>query len=162
MRRLWGLIALVVVATGACSYTPPRDQLAPPALAESTLIFDAEGRLITRLEAEENRENVRLTELPQHLLDAVVAIEDDRFWEHNGIDAKAILRAAVTNTQEGAVAQGGSTITQQYVKNALLGDEKTINRKVKEAILAVQLERTSTKERILELYLNTIYFGNGA
>jgi penicillin-binding protein 1A len=162
VRRWLGLIALLLVASSACSYTPPRDQLAPPPLAESTLIYDARGRLITRLEAEENRENVRLVELPQHLLDAVVAIEDDRFWEHNGVDVKAILRAAVTNTQEGEVAQGGSTITQQYVKNALLGDEKTINRKVKEALLAVQLERTSTKERILELYLNTIYFGNGA
>ena len=155
-------MTLLVVATAACSYTPPRAALAPPTLNESSLIFDSKGRLITRLEAEENRENVSLAELPQHLLDAVVAIEDDRFWEHNGVDVKAILRAAVTNTQEGEVAQGGSTITQQYVKNALLGDEKTINRKIKEALLAVQLERTSTKERILELYLNTIYFGNGA
>jgi penicillin-binding protein 1A len=162
VRRIWGCLALVLVASAACTYTPPTDSLAPPALAESTLIFDAKGRLITRLEAEENRENVRLAEMPQHLIDAVVAIEDDRFWEHNGVDVKAILRAAVTNTQEGGVAQGGSTITQQYVKNALLTDEKTINRKVKEALLAVQLERTSTKERILELYLNTIYFGNGA
>ena len=150
------------MVVSGCSYTPPRAALAPPPLDQSTEIFDAQGRLITRLEAEENRENVRLSELPGHLLDAVIAIEDDRFWEHKGVDVKAILRAAVTNTQEGEVAQGGSTITQQYVKNALLGDEKTINRKVKEAILAVQLERASTKERILELYLNTIYFGNGA
>ena len=162
VRRWFSLIALVVLASAGCSYTPPRAALAPPTLNESTLIYDAKGRLITRLEAEENRENVRLSELPQHLLDAVIAIEDDRYWEHKGVDVKAILRAAVTNTQEGEVAQGGSTITQQYVKNALLGDEKTINRKVKEAILAVQLERSSTKERILELYLNTIYFGNGA
>jgi penicillin-binding protein 1A len=162
VRRIWGCLALLLVASSACTYTPPVDSLAPPALAESTLIFDAKGRLITRLEAEENRENVRLAEMPQHLIDAVVAIEDDRFWEHKGVDVKAILRAAVTNTQEGGVAQGGSTITQQYVKNALLTDDKTINRKVKEALLAVQLERTSTKERILELYLNTIYFGNGA
>ena len=153
---------LLGVLAGGCSYIPPRAALAPPTLNESTLIFDAKGRIITRLEAEENRENVRLSELPQHLLDAVIAIEDDRFWNHNGVDAKAILRAAVTNSRDGEVAQGGSTITQQYVKNALIGDEKTINRKVKEALLAIQLERTSTKERILELYLNTIYFGNGA
>ena len=162
VRRIASLVALLAVASAACSYTPPRAALAPPTLNQSTEIFDAQGRLITRLEAEENRENVRLSELPAHLLDAVIAIEDDRFWDHKGVDVKAILRAAVTNTQEGEVAQGGSTITQQYVKNALLGDEKTINRKVKEAILAVQLERSSTKERILELYLNTIYFGNGA
>ncbi|HEX4905524.1 MAG TPA: PBP1A family penicillin-binding protein [Acidimicrobiales bacterium] len=162
MPRWSAAIALAAIVVSGCSYTPPRAALAPPTLNQSTQIFDAQGRLITRLEAEENRENVRLSELPEHLLDAVIAIEDDRFWEHKGVDVKAILRAAVTNTQEGEVAQGGSTITQQYVKNALLGDEKTINRKVKEAILAVQLERASTKERILELYLNTIYFGNGA
>src|SRR4051812_24050311 len=162
MRRWAAALVIAAVVASGCSYTPPRAALAPPTLNQSTLIFDAKGRLITRLEAEENRENVKLSELPRNLLDAVVAIEDDRFWEHNGVDVKAILRAAVTNTQSGEVEQGGSTITQQYVKNALLGDEKTINRKVKEAILAVQLERTSTKERILELYLNTIYFGNGA
>jgi penicillin-binding protein 1A len=162
VRRWLAVAALVVVAAAGCAYTPPRAALAPPPLAQSTLIFDAKGRLITRLEAEENRENVTLDELPEHLLDAVVAIEDDRFWRHKGIDVKAILRAAVTNTREGEVAQGGSTITQQYVKNALASDEKTFNRKVREAILAIELERSSTKERILELYLNTIYFGNGA
>ena len=162
VRRWLCLVALLGLAATGCAYTPPRAALAPPPLAESTLIFDSHGRLITRLEADENRENVRLTELPQHLLDAVVAIEDDRFWHHKGVDVKAILRAAVTNTESGAVKEGGSTITQQYVKNALAGNERTVNRKIREALLAVQLERASTKERILELYLNTIYFGNGA
>src|SRR4051794_817651 len=150
------------MAAAGCAYTPPRAALAPPPLAESTLIFDTHGRLITRLEAEENRSNIRLSELPRHLLDAVVSIEDDRFWRHKGVDLKAILRAAVTNTRSGEVKEGGSTITQQYVKNALSGNERTVNRKLREALLAVQLERSSTKERILELYLNTIYFGNGA
>ncbi|HYD09735.1 MAG TPA: PBP1A family penicillin-binding protein [Acidimicrobiales bacterium] len=162
MRRWLAAAALVAVAAAGCAYNPPDAALAPPPLAESTRLFDAHGRLITQLEAEENRENVSLSELPQHLLDAVVAIEDSRFWEHKGVDVKAILRAAVTNVGEGEVAEGGSTITQQYVKNALIGDDQTVNRKVKEAITAVQLERSSTKERILELYLNTIYFGNGA
>src|SRR3954447_21533034 len=138
-----------MVATG-CAYTPPRAALAPPPLSESTLIFDVHGRLITRLQADENRENVRLSELPKHLIDAVVAIEDNRFWEHKGVDVKAILRAAVTNGESGGVSQGGSTITQQYVKNALLTTEKSINRKIQEALLAIQLERTATKKRILE------------
>src|SRR5687768_16936183 len=101
MRRWAAAVALAVLVASGCSYTPPHAALAPPTLNESTLIFDAKGRLITRLEAEENRENVRHSELPQHLLDAVIAIEDDRFWDHNGVDVKAILRAAVTNTQEG-------------------------------------------------------------
>jgi penicillin-binding protein 1A len=162
VRRWLCVVALLAMAATGCAYTPPRAALAPPPLSESTLIFDVHGRLITRLEADENRENVRLSELPQHLLDAVVAIEDDRFWQHKGVDVKAILRAAVTNTESGEVKEGGSTITQQYVKNALAGDERTVNRKIREGLLAVQLERASTKERILELYLNTIYFGNGA
>ncbi|MEN3271750.1 MAG: penicillin-binding protein [Actinomycetota bacterium] len=162
VRRWLCLVVLLGMAATGCAYTPPRAALAPPPLSESTLIFDVHGRLITRLEADENRENVRLSELPQHLLDAVVAIEDDRFWHHKGVDVKAILRAAVTNTESGEIKEGGSTITQQYVKNALAGNERTVNRKIREGLLAVQLERASTKERILELYLNTIFFGNGA
>jgi len=160
-RRLLALVALLGL-TGACAYTPVSASLAPPPLAESTRIYAADGTLITQLIAEENRENVTLDELPQHLLDAVIAIEDARFWKHKGVDVKAILRAAVTNASEGEVVEGGSTITQQYVKTALLNDERDIDRKIEEALLAVQLERRYTKERILELYLNTIYFGAGA
>ncbi len=93
---------------------------------------------------------------------AIVAIEDARFWTHNGIDARAIARAADANAAAGGVSQGGSTITQQYVKNALLDDERTISRKIEEAALAMALERAYSKQVILEQYLNTIYFGSGA
>src|SRR3712207_1272741 len=149
-RRLIALLPILLLA-GACAYTPVSAELAPPPLAESTRIYAADGTLITQLLAEENRENVELDELPDHLVDAVIAIEDSRFWDHKGVDVKAILRAAVRNAGEGEVVEGGSTITQQYVKTALLTDEKQIDRKVEEAILAVQLERRYTKERILEL-----------
>jgi penicillin-binding protein 1A len=157
------LLALfVVLAVSACAYTPAAIPDRPVQRAQSSRIYAADGTLIATLHAEENREDVPLAELPRHVRDAVLAIEDARFWEHRGVDAKAVLRAARANTAEGAVIEGGSTITQQYVKNALLTTDRTIDRKVEEALLAVQLERRYTKERILELYLNTIYLGNGA
>ncbi|HUF33122.1 MAG TPA: PBP1A family penicillin-binding protein [Acidimicrobiales bacterium] len=161
-RLLATLVVVVALLSGACSYTPAELTIAEPRLAQSTRIHAADGSLITTLRAEENRENIRLTELPSHVPDAVLAVEDARFWQHNGVDVRAVLRAAAANTAEGQIVEGGSTITQQYVKNTILDSTQTINRKVEEALLAIQLERKYTKERILELYLNTIYFGNGA
>jgi penicillin-binding protein 1A len=125
-------------------------------------VYAADGTLITTLHGEENREVVPFEAIPKVLQDAVVAIEDQRFWIHNGVDLRAVARAAVSNAEEGRVAEGGSTITQQYVKNELLGAERDVRRKLREASLAYHLEQKYSKERILELYLNTIYFGNGA
>ena len=132
-----------------------------PANSEPSAIFDAKGRLITVLR-KENRIPVPLSAVPRTTQDAVVAIEDSRFWSHHGVDPRAVARAASRNAQSGAVAEGGSTITQQYVKNALLTPERSLRRKVEEASLAISLERTYSKEFILEQYLNTIYFGGGA
>ena len=160
MRRR-GVAAIALVALSACSYTT-REIPAIPANAQSSQVFAADGTLITTLHGEQNREEIPLARIPKHLQDAVVAIEDERFWEHTGVDLRAVFRAIRTDAAEGSVQEGGSTITQQYVKNAILGDDRTIKRKVQEASLAFQLERKYTKERILELYLNTIYFGNGA
>ncbi len=129
--------------------------------AQPSAIYDANGTLITVL-AEENRQNVAFEQIPRSLQDAVVAIEDARFWTHNGVDPRAILRAAGRNAEAGSVAEGGSTITQQYVKIALLTPEQTLGRKMEEATTALALERNYSKQLILELYLNTIYFGNGA
>ncbi|MDQ3147034.1 MAG: transglycosylase domain-containing protein [Actinomycetota bacterium] len=149
------------LVAGACSYSTALD-VTEPTLAESTAILAADGSPLTTLVAEENRENVVLGELPDHVVDAVIAIEDARFWTHRGVDVKAVVRAAKANTDEGSIVQGGSTITQQYVKNTVLDADQSIERKINEALLALELERRYTKERILELYLNTIYFGNGA
>lgn len=132
-----------------------------PSNAEPSAIYDANGTLMTILR-EENRSVVPLDSIPRVLQDAVIAIEDDQFWTHNGISPRSILRAARSNAESGGVAQGGSTITQQYVKNALLSDERTITRKIEEATIAMALERNYSKELILELYLNTIYMGAGA
>ena len=92
----------------------------------------------------------------------MVAIEDARFYEHGGIDLRGIARALVKDVVKGRLAEGGSTITQQLIKNKYLSGEKTIDRKVKEGLLAMEFEKKYTKKQILEMYFNEIYFGNGA
>jgi penicillin-binding protein 1A len=158
---LFVALCAAALATSACAWTSPG---LPPgqATAESSQVFAADGTLITTLHGEENRELVPLAGIPRVLQDAVVAIEDERFWSHRGVDLRAVARAAVSNAEAGRVAEGGSTITQQYVKNELLGPQRDVRRKLREASLAYHLEQKYSKQRILELYLNTIYFGNGA
>jgi penicillin-binding protein 1A len=162
-RRFAAALLLVAVAATGCSYTT-RDALPPtPISAESSTLFAADGTRLHTFHAEENRSVVALDEMPTHLRNAVVAIEDERFYRHNGIDVRAVARAVRANTEAGEVAEGGSTITQQYVKKVLLQDDsQTVERKLREAALALQLERHYSKDRILELYLNAVYFGNGA
>lgn len=133
--------------------------IAPPA---TSVIYDANGNQIATVHAEEDRIPVKISQVPKYLQDAFIAVEDNRFYEHNGIDPKGILRAVWTNLRGGEVAEGGSTITQQLAKNAYLTQERTIKRKVQEIFLALQLEKQYTKQEILELYLNQIYFGQGA
>lgn len=135
-------------------------------LAESSRIYDGDGNLITTLHETENRTIIPLRAIPKHLQRAVIAIEDERFYEHEGVDLRAILRALVTNTTSGEIREGGSTITQQYVKNVIIAPgeiaEKTLRRKIVEAALSRQLEKRLGKKEILERYLNTVYFGKGA
>jgi penicillin-binding protein 1A len=154
-------VATAALATG-CSYTPTPVVPTIPANAQSSRIFAADGTLITTLHGPENRIEVPLDHIAQPVQQAVVAIEDERFYYHHGVDFRAIFRAAKTNAEAGTVEQGGSTITQQLVKNTLLSSGKTLDRKIQEAALAWQLENHYSKQRILEIYLNTVYFGNGA
>lgn len=130
-------------------------------LAQTTKIYAYNGTLIASLHAEENREVVKYSQISPDLRNAVIAIEDERFYDHQGVDLKAIIRALVVDITTGKKLEGGSTITQQYVKNIFLSDEKTFRRKIKEAILAYEIESLYTKEKILEKYLNTVYFGHG-
>ena len=125
-------------------------------------VFASDGSLIATLHAEENRDPVPLSVMPDTVKQAVLSVEDAQFYEHAGINLRGLVRALVENVQSGQVEQGGSTITQQLVKKALLSDERVLNRKTKEAALAIRLEGQLSKDEILELYLNTIYFGNGA
>jgi penicillin-binding protein 1A len=162
-QRLTVAVTLLALVSSACAWNPDvGGSLAIRAAAQSSKIFAADGTLITTLHAEENREDVPLSRISKSLRDAVVAIEDERYWQHQGVDVRSVLRAVYTDASVGRVAEGGSTITQQYVKNAMLDPERSLRRKIREASLAYQLERRYSKERILEGYLNTIYFGNGA
>jgi len=131
-------------------------------LEQTSFLFAADGSLITTFHAEENREVVPADEIPLIVRRAVVAIEDRRFYQHSGVDFRALVRAAYVDATEGRLAEGASTITEQYIKNRYLGTDRTISRKVKEAILAWQLEHRMSKRDILAAYLNTVYFGEGA
>ena len=135
-------------------------------LAQSSKIYDSEGNLITTLHEAENRTVIPLKRIPKEVRRAVVAIEDERFYHHEGVDLRAIARALVRNVSSGRIEEGGSTITQQYVKNVIIAPgeiaEKTYERKLMEAALARQLEKRLSKGEILERYLNTVYFGEGA
>ncbi|MCA1706894.1 MAG: transglycosylase domain-containing protein, partial [Actinobacteria bacterium] len=165
------LLAVAALAATSCAQlanlpTLKDSDLARIVLAQSSRIYDGDGHLITTLHGPENRTIVPAAKIPRSLKQAVVAIEDERFYEHDGVDVRAILRALVANVTSGEVKEGGSTITQQYVKNALIAPgetaDKTIERKINEAALARQLETKLTKRQILSRYLNTVYFGKGA
>jgi penicillin-binding protein 1A len=131
-------------------------------LPERSLLFDQSGALVGPMESIENRSPVPLTEVPALVRDSILAVEDENFYSHGGVNLRATLRALFTNVQSGQVEQGGSTITMQLVKNALLTPERTLSRKSREAVMAYRLEQVMSKDEILERYLNTVYFGNGA
>lgn len=130
----------------------------------ASLFYDRSGQEITALYGEQNRIFIPLEEIPLHVQQAFIAIEDERFYKHSGVDLVGIARAFWANIRQGQwnAGQGGSTITQQLVKNAFLSREKTLKRKIKEAYLAIKMERQFTKSEILEMYLNQIYFSHGA
>ncbi|MBR1579268.1 MAG: penicillin-binding protein 1A [Selenomonadaceae bacterium] len=129
---------------------------------ESSQIYDSAGNEIANIHATENRLPVDLENIPLPLQYAFIAVEDNRFYEHNGVDPRGLLRAVWANIRSNEIAEGGSTITQQLAKNAYLSQERTFQRKIQEMFLAMQLEKQYTKREILELYLNQIYFGMGA
>lgn len=128
---------------------------------DASFIYSADGVMLARI-AEEYREPAPLEEIPKHLINATIAKEDKRFWQHSGVDWRGTARALWVNLTEGDIKQGGSTLTQQLARNVFLTQQRTIARKLQEIILAQEMERRLTKERILELYLNQVYYGNGA
>jgi penicillin-binding protein 1A len=132
---------------------------------ETTYIYDINGGLIARLHGDVNREVVTLDRISPHLKRSVLAMEDAYFYTHKGIDPSGIGRAIVANFSAGGTVEGGSTLTQQLVKNLFLSNERSLNRKVAEAVLAMRVEQVFTKEQILEMYLNQVFWGkntNGA
>ena len=128
--------------------------------AETSYVYDIKGRLMTSLHGEANRETATLEQMSPHLKTAVVAIEDSNFYRHNGLNPYSIGRAALANYRKGGVSEGASTLTMQLVKNLFLTRERTFSRKLAEAILAIRVEQVFSKEEILEMYLNNIYWGH--
>ncbi|HEX9776090.1 MAG TPA: PBP1A family penicillin-binding protein [Actinomycetota bacterium] len=151
--------ALFVAALYALLRIPQPSDLAG---AQAVEVVDHQGRRIGRIHAGADRVSVPLSDVPMDLRNAVIATEDRTFYEHRGVAPTSILRAAFANLVARRTVQGGSTITQQYVKNAFVGDDRSVWRKTKEAVLALKLERQRSKDEILSDYLNTIYFGRGA
>ncbi|MBR5110336.1 MAG: transglycosylase domain-containing protein [Clostridia bacterium] len=155
---LAGAGAVVGIAKAYMETAPTLDLTAIDDQAQTSFIYDSSGNLITDYKGTENRIMVSIDTMPMTLRNAFVAVEDARFYTHNGIDVKRIVGAFISNFVTGG-QQGGSTITQQLIKNTLLSSEQSYKRKIQEAYLAMQLETQYTKSEILESYLNTIYLG---
>jgi penicillin-binding protein 2A len=130
-------------------------------LSQATVFYDMNGKIASKVSANKN-EGVPIKLVPNSMKNAAVAIEDHRFYEHNGIDFVGMSRALFRDLKEGELAEGGSTITQQLAKNTLLNSQKTFKRKFDEVFLAMAIERKYSKQEILQMYLNQIYFGDGA
>ena len=133
-----------------------------PRLPQTTTLLDRDGEPLATLHTDIDRHVIPLGRMPKSLIAAVLATEDKGFYAHGAVDPEAIVRAALTNLQAGGVVEGGSTITQQYVKNIYTSGAQTLGRKLREMALAIDLEDRLTKDQILERYLNTIFLGNGA
>jgi penicillin-binding protein 1A len=136
--------------------------LDPVAIGRNSFIYAADGSLLGSIPAERNREPVKASDMSVWIRKATIAVEDRRFFDHDGVDFEGIARAAVEDIKAGEIVEGGSTITQQLVRNLYISRERTVQRKLKEACLATKLDRAWTKHRILTTYLNRVYYGNQA
>ena len=162
-RALVAAAILLALIAAACNLPDLKDERKnASALPQTSFLYASDGSLITALHAGEDRVIVKTKKMPKVIRDAAVAVEDQRFYDHAGIDLRALLRAAYIDATSGRIVEGGSTITQQLVKQLYVGSEESLSRKIKEAYLAWQLEHKLTKDQILTKYLNTVYFGNGA
>ncbi|HEY6835424.1 MAG TPA: PBP1A family penicillin-binding protein [Gaiellaceae bacterium] len=161
------ILLLAVVVSGVGSVAAFRsscdlNQLRPVEIGQNSFIFAADGSLLGSIPAERNRTPVQLWKISPWMGKATVAIEDHRFYEHGGVDYQGIIRAAWSDLRAGQVVQGGSTIAQQLVRNLYISKERTFKRKIKEACLAIKLSRRWSKNRILDEYMNQVYYGNHA
>ena len=164
------MIVLLAVAAGvgggaaviAYGSSCDLDSLRSVDIGANTFVYAADGSLLGSIPAERNREPVTAKDMSLWVRKATIAIEDRRFFEHNGVDIEGTARAAVANIKAGGIVEGGSTITQQLVRNLYISRERTVQRKVKEACLATKLDRARTKEWILTTYLNQVFYGNRA
>jgi 1A family penicillin-binding protein len=163
----WGLAALLLFAIGVFAYyakdLPSPSKLNQRQIVESTKIYDRTGEhLLYEIHGEEKRTSISIDQMSDIVKAATISAEDQTFYQHHGIQFKAVARAAIYDVLGRAASQGGSTITQQLIKNTVLTNEKTFTRKVKEVILSVELEQKFSKDEILEMYLNEIPYGSNA
>ena len=157
-------VAIVAHAVGdvAHKFDAPLGPVSLPKTDQRSVVLSKDGKVLATLAGAENRVVVSLKRIPLSVQQAVIAIEDAKFYEHHGVDPAGLVRALLFNVKSGGAYEGGSTITQQLIKNTLVGNERSIDRKIKEARLAVLLEKQMSKHQILQAYLNETYFGNGA
>src|SRR5499427_1831021 len=142
---------------------PDHNKLKGLTLLGESIVLDANGKRFAEIfEGSQRRVWIPLAEIPDHVRNAFIAAEDKRFYQHKGVDERGLIRAFVSNLAQSGRPEGGSTITQQLVKNLLVGDERTYERKIREMIVAARVESTLTKDEILELYLNSVYLGRGS
>ena len=153
------LVAILMISTSL--FLPSVSEFQSLSGAESTVFFDSQGEVLYNVNQDEERENVKSEDIPELVKLAAIAIEDDRFYKHNGFDLGGIFKAFLSELGFGP-RRGGSTVTQQFIKNAVLSNERTYTRKLKELILAVKLERYATKDQIITMYLNRIPYGGTA
>ncbi len=157
---IFGILAITLAGAWVSRALPNPDRIATRRVAESTKIYDRTGKiLLYEIHGGEKRTRIKLNDLPSHIKWATIVAEDDAFYQHGGIDVKGIIRAVLIDILRGGKVQGGSTITQQFIKNSVLTSEKTYARKLKELILAFEIERRFSKDQILEMYLNEIGYG---
>ena len=161
---IWGLVYSAALA-GIVLYfgrdLPSLEQLERFRPKLATLIYDSEGKVVKEL-AEERRVTVPFDQIPEEFFDALLAVEDREFYHHNGVNFLAIVRAALANISAGRIVEGASTVTQQLARNLFLSFKVSLSRKIREALTAIRIERAYTKEEILEMYANQVYFGRGA
>ncbi|MBD3282307.1 MAG: PBP1A family penicillin-binding protein [Candidatus Portnoybacteria bacterium] len=163
----WSAIILFIFLVGLFAYfakdLPNPEQIAERRVVESTKIYDRTGKfLLYDVHGEEKRTVIPFEEIPEYFKEATIIAEDDQFYHHFGLDFKGIIRAFLANFRGNRISQGGSTITQQFIKNAILSPEKTISRKIKEAILSIEMEIKYSKDEILGFYLNQVPYGSNA
>jgi penicillin-binding protein 1A len=157
-----GFLTVGLGAGAALSQSCDLSTLRPVEIGQNSFVFARDGSVLGSIPAERNREPVTTANMSHWLPRSTISIEDRRFWQHGGVDYVGIARAAWKDVTAGKAVEGGSTITQQLVRNLYTGQEKTLNRKVKEACLAIKLSRKWSKAKILNEYLNTVYYGNHA
>ena len=168
IRRYLGYSALAVLLLAAITFAwfskdlPTAGRIKNREIEQSTRILDREGNLLYQIHGEKNRTLIEFKEMPEYIKNGTIAVEDKNFYKHHGVDALGVMRAVWVNVARRGIYQGGSTLTQQLVKNALLSPKRTFTRKIKEVILSIELEIIYSKDEILAMYLNEIPYGSNA